>query len=394
MKWNLIRTKVLAALVACLVMGVGGILALMHYSFARNSQTLAAESVTGAQKLFTILEARETSKMTAVSETLMMNPQVRDAFAAKDRARLLELTAPLYPKLKAEGITNWMFHTPEPDMVVFLRLHNSPKFGDHLNRFMDKEVVRTHAIVVGNELAKAGFAVRILRPFDDSQGGLTGYVEFGEEIGQFIHAMKNQTGDDYGLLLSKKFVDRQFWADSSAVWKRRDNWNDNPNFVVADKTTATDKIIQFQGDLSAVPAQGKALEYFRDGNSVFVRGIFPIRDAAGNNVGAMFVVRDISDFYVAMRHTQNVLVLLTISALTLGIFLVLTLLSRLVFRRLEHIIVVATRVVGGDYETEIRISSDDEVGQFEQLFEQFRRVFVELLTHVPEFQEKPELQEK
>ncbi len=388
MKWNLIRTKVLAALTGCLLIGVGGIVLLMHYSFARNSQALAIESVTGAQKLFTILEARETSKMASVSETLMMNPQVREAFAAKDRTRLLELTAPLYPKLKSEGITNWMFHTPEPDMVVFLRLHNPAKFGDHLNRFMDKEVVRTHAMVVGNELAKAGFAVRILRPFYYGNGQVTGYVEFGEEIGQFIHTMKSQTGDDYGLLLSKKFVDRQFWADSSAVWKRRDNWNDNPNFVVADKTTTADDIIQFHEDLATVPAQGKVLEYFRDGNSVLVRGIFPIHDAAGNSVGAMFVVRDISGFYMAMRHTQNVLVLLTVVALTLGTFLVLTLLNRLVFRRLEHIIKVATRVVGGDYETEILVESDDEVGQFEQLFEQFRRVFVDLLAHVPELQEK------
>ncbi len=388
MKWNLIRTKVLAALAACLVVGVGGILALMYYSFVRNSRALATESVTGAQKLFTILEAREISKMAAVSETLIMNPQVRDAFAAKDRNRLLELTAPLYPRLKSEGITNWMFHTPEPDMAVFLRLHNPPKFGDHLNRFMDKEAARTHAMVVGNELAKAGFAVRILRPVYDSQGGLAGYVEFGEEIGQFIRTMKSQTGDDYGLLLSKKFVDRQFWADSSAVWKRRDNWDDNPNFVVADKTTATDSIIQFQGEVAAVPAQGKVLEWSRDGDSVFVRGIFPIRDAAGNTVGAMFVVRDISGFYLAMRHTRNVLVLVTVVALTLGIFLVLTLLNRLVFRRLEHIIVVATRVVGGDYESEIRVESDDEVGQFELLFEQFRCVFVDLMAHVPELQEK------
>ncbi len=394
MKWNSIRTKVLAAMATCLILGVGGIVALMHYSFARNSQALGAESVTGAQKLFTILEARETGKMAAVSEALMMNPQVRDAFAAKDRNRLLELTSPLYPKLKSEGVTNWMFHTPEPDMVVFLRLHNPAKFGDHLNRFMDKEVVRTHAMVIGNELAKAGFAVRILRPFYDSKGEVTGYMEFGEEIGQFIHTMKNQTGDDYGLLLSKKFVDRKFWADSSAVWKRRDNWDDNANYVVADKTTSNDAIIRFQGELAAVPADGKVLEYFRDGNSILVRGIFPIHDAAGNTVGAMFVVRDISATYVAMRHTQNILVLLTTIALTFGIVMVLTLLTRLVFRRLEHIIVVATRVVGGDYETEIRVSSDDEVGQFEQLFEQFRRVFVDLLAHVPEFQEKPELQEK
>ena len=87
--------------------------------------------------------------------------------------------------------------------------------------------------MVGNELAKAGFAVRILRPVYDAKGGLAGYVEFGEELGQFIHTMKAQTGDDYGLMLNKKFVDRQFWADSSKVWKRRDNWDDNPGFVIA-----------------------------------------------------------------------------------------------------------------------------------------------------------------
>jgi hypothetical protein len=120
--------------------------------------------------------------MTAVSEALLLDPEIRDAFVAKDRARLLELTGPLYPKLKSEGITNWMFHTPEPDMVVFLRLHNPSKFGDQLNRFIDRQVVQTHAMVSGNELAKAGFAVRILRPFYDSKGAVTGYVEFGEEL--------------------------------------------------------------------------------------------------------------------------------------------------------------------------------------------------------------------
>jgi HAMP domain-containing protein len=389
MKWNLIRTKVLAALVACLVVGVGGTLALMHYSFARNSQALAVESVSGAQKLFTILESREISKMTAVSEMLIVNPQIRDAFAARDRDLLMKTTVPLYAKLKSEGITNWAFYTPESDATFFLRLHSLARFGDiTMKRFMIDEVLRTHAMVTGNELAKGGFGVRIFRPFYDAQGKEIGYLELGEELGQFIHAMKSQTGEDYGLLLSKKFMDRQAWADSNAVWKRRDNWDDNPDFVVADKTTATDSIMRFQGELAAVPAEGTVLEHVRDGNSVFVRGIFPIHDAAGNTVGAMFVVRDISAVYVAMRHTQNILVLLIIVSLTVGIILVLTLLNRLVFRRLRHIITVATRVVGGDYETEIRVGSDDEVGQFEQLFEQFRRVFVDLLAHLPEMQEK------
>jgi HAMP domain-containing protein len=386
MRWNSIRTKVAAALVVCLIVGVIGIMALMRYSFEHNSQVLAAESVTGAQKLFAILENREISKMTAVSDTLMTNPEVRSAFTAKDRDRLLQLTAPLYGSLKAQGITNWMFHTTEPNMVVFLRLHNPPKYGDTLNRFFDKKVSSTHVLVAGNELAKAGFALRIIRPFYDTQGSVTGYVEMGEELGHFIHTMKEQTGSDYGLLLNKKFLDRQFWADSSKVWQRRDNWDDNPGFVVADKTTADDGIFRFQGDLSSLPEEGMVLERFRSGNSVIVRGLFPVYDAAGNAVGAMFVVHNISSFYVAMHHTQNILVMVTVVSLVFGMFLVLTLLSRLIFRRLDRIIVVATRVVGGDYNSEITVSSDDEVGQFERLFEQFRRVFVDLLAHLPGLQ--------
>ena len=134
--------------------------------------------------------------------------------------------------------------------------------------------------------------------------------------------------------------------------------------------------------------QGTALERFNVGNSVFVRGIFPIFDAANHAAGAMFVVRDISGTYLAMRNTQNLLVLLSVVSLLLGALLVLTLLNRLVFRRLEHIIGVATRVVGGDYESEILVGSRDEIGRFEQLFEQFRCVFVDLLANVPEFQER------
>lgn len=393
MKWNSIRTKVLATMAACLISGVGGTLALLNYSFVQNSQAIAEESVKGAQRLFGILEARETSKMSAVSETLAMIPGVRDAFAARDRNSLLELTAPLFLKLRAEGITNWMFHTPEPGMSVFLRLHNPSKFGDQLNRFMDEEVVRTHALVAGNELARAGFATRIIRPFYDSRGQLTGYVEFGEEIGHFIHEMKSQTGDDYGLLLSKKYVDRKFWADSNATLNHRDNWGDHASFVVADKTSASDRLIQFQGDLASVGSggvagQGKVLERFKDGDSIFVRGIFPIFDAAHHTVGAMFVIRDISAVYVSMRKTQRLLVTMSVVGLSFAALLMVTLLNRLVFRRLQHIIRIATRVVGGDFESEIVVDSNDEIGQFEQLFEQFRRVFVDLMANVTEFQGK------
>ena len=109
---------------------------------------------------------------------------------------------------------------------------------------------------------------------------------------------------------------------------------------------------------------------------------FPIHDAAGNTVGAMFVVRDVSSFYLAMKHTQCVLIIVTVAALLLGTLLVMLLLNSLVCR-LDCIIAAATRVVGGDYHTSLQVTSDDEVGKIEELFEQFRRVFVDVLANVP-----------
>jgi len=137
-----------------------------------------------------------------------------------------------------------------------------------------------------------------------------------------------------------------------------------------------------------VSVHGQVLERFDAGDSVYVRGLFPIYDVSHNTVGAMFVVRDISGVYVSMRNTQRTLVGLSVIGLVLGCGLVMVMLNRLVFGRLQHIIRIATRVVGGDFETEIPVDSDDEIGQFEQLFDQFRRVFVNVLSEMSELQEK------
>ncbi|MGB9430756.1 MAG: hypothetical protein WBQ89_00815 [Candidatus Acidiferrum sp.] len=85
MNWHLIQAEALAALAVCLFVGVVGILTLMNYSFAHNPQALAVESASGAGKLFQILEAREISKMTVVSQIMHAIPQIYDALAAQDR---------------------------------------------------------------------------------------------------------------------------------------------------------------------------------------------------------------------------------------------------------------------------------------------------------------------
>jgi hypothetical protein len=50
--------------------------------------------------------------------------------------------------------------------------------------------------------------------------------------------------------------------------------------------------------------------------------------------------------------------------------------------RLERLIRVAKRVVGGEFNLEVVPSAHDELGKFEELFEQFRRVFVDLVGSI------------
>jgi HAMP domain-containing protein len=382
MKWNSIRTKIAGALGIAFLAGVVVLLVAFGRLFNEEANALAQDAVRGAQRQFAILENRQISKLTTLSSAVIANAQIREALAAKDRKRLLEITTPLFEELKKEGVTNWLFHEPEDRGVVFLRLHNPGKFGDKLNRFMYDQAVRTHQIVTGKELAKAGFAVRIMRPVFGASNQVIGYLELGEELGRFLRDMKTQSGDDYGLVLKKDLLDRNAWAETASLFKRRDNWDDDPSVVVIDKTTTGDQILSFAGVVASLPDEGMAIERIQKGGRTFVRGIFPVTDAANRKVGGMFVLRDITANYARLGYIRNVLTAVIIGAMAVCSLVLMLMLSRMVFRRLDNIVRVATRVVGGDFETRIEASSTDEIGQFEKLFEQFREVFVNLLHEV------------
>ena len=79
---------------------------------------------------------------------------------------------------------------------------------------------------------------------------------------------------------------------------------------------------------------------------------------------------DISDQYDSMRCTKWVASVSILGAIVTLSLLLIGLLQRMVFQRLAAITKIATRLVGGDYETPLIIGSNDEIGAFENLFEQ------------------------
>jgi hypothetical protein len=220
----------------------------------------------------------------------------------------------------------------------------------------------------GLELGRTAFALRVVRPwFVD--GRLIGYMELAEEVDHFLTAMRSRTGDEYGLLVQKRFLDEKAWA--AVLGPRANTWNARPDVVVVDATGFTEGIAGFDGDIERLPASGRFLgETLRAGRA-YVHGAFPVADAAGRRVAALYVVHDFTAHHQAVRggRRQAMVVLLL---LALGVAMTTALLlRRWVFRRLAALRRRLEQRVGGRAPQGAPggFTSHDDLGRLEALFD-------------------------
>jgi HAMP domain-containing protein len=381
-----IRAKLMLAIVASMV-GLALVTgALIRAAGERTARSAAEHAVSAAAQALASSERGDIEKLDATLRALSAHPGLAQAFAARDRETLLALAAPVFAALKAEhDITHLYFLEPEPSRTCFLRVHKPEWFGDVVDRATLTKAIETKGLGAGKELGKTAFALRIVRPWFGQDGKLLGYLELGEEIDHFLDRMKAQTGDDYGLLVEKAFLDEAAWRATRQG--KRNNWGDRPRTVVVDTTAPDETMIDFDRDLASIPEQGLLLgEDLREGK-VFARGIVPVKDAAGRRVGGLFVLHDVTALHRNMLAARRgVYVVLAAVAAALGILLHV-LVDRLVFRRLDAMIGtmedLSARLAGGDYDVVApRASGTDEIGRFEEFFGRFLQVVAGLLKEL------------
>jgi len=369
MKGLSIKAKIGLAVAACLLaIGVTNV-AMARYNYLQDMRYAADQAVAAAARSFVSVEKREVDKLSTALDALLGEPAFADFFALRDRERLLETAAPIFRELRSRhNVTHWYFIDPAPARTCFLRVHRPELHGDTINRPTLLAAIRTGDTAAGKELGQTAFALRVVRPFV-AQGKLLGYMELGEEIDDFLGRMKAETGDDFALVVQKRFLDEKAWAATRG--ERRNGWGDDADVVTVNATSADAPIVGGSADLRDVPDAGRYLAPVEHGSRALVRGVVPVVDAAGQRVGGLFVLHDVT----ALRErggAEQVRVALLVGVVTiLALALLFVLIEGLVFRRIARMTKamedVSIRLAGGDYDVggTIHPTSSDEIGRFE-----------------------------
>jgi methyl-accepting chemotaxis protein len=381
MKAFSIKTKVLFVLVCSLTLGAIIQIGLVRDSYEQNVAMVAESALTSAQRTFDSLKARQLSSLALASSALANVDAVRDLFQKGDRDALYAYLTPLFNDLKSREIPVVTFM--DRDATVFLRLHVPKNFGDSLEAVTTvRKTMQTKEVSAGFDLTKLGFSAGSCRPIRDREGSVIGYVVIGGFLDQFVATMKSQTSDDYILMGYKSFVDEQMYRNARKAKGQPDTWDQFASILVFGKTREAQGTNQYEKDLQNVPAEGRVLGSVTVNDRTFVRGVFPLQDATGTAIGGIFVEHDITSLYKGMQRVQNLAIVVLIVLTVLLSAAITVVLNKLVFARLKRTMNIVTRVVGGEFSQKIVATSADEVGRLEELFEQFRTIFVGLVDEM------------
>jgi HAMP domain-containing protein len=358
-----IARKIGAGVLACMLLLTLAIGALVQVGTSRSLRIASRQVVSDAGAALEALEQADVARLDAALAALASDRALVEAYRARDRQRFLRLAGPVFEGLRqAHGVTHLSVH--DPARVNFVRVHAPARSGGLVERTTLAQAVVSGRRAAGKELGATALALRVVVPWRVG-GEVIGYLEAGEAVDHLLARLKAQTGDDYALLLEKRFLEEARWT---ATYGDRKPWGTGQLLLV--QSTAA-QAPPLPASLEDGPEAGAPLEGPHAGGRAVARGLVPVRDAAGRRVGAVVVDHDITALHDALeKERAGVLLTLAGAAAVMTLFLP-WLVQRLVFARLRRLAEAmeahGARLAGGDYDAAPpdRAPPADEIGRFE-----------------------------
>lgn len=269
-------------------------------------------------------------------------------------------------------------------VVVMIYLHQSYSGG--LDVTAQKSA--TQGVAAWNEITKYGL---------DNVGPLVS----AKAATEYLESMKEITGAEYGLLLTKGEIQQASYEKEREQSGLPSNWDDRENYVLAAVTNeTTGENMQIETPADSIPEIGKLVGVENGACSKTCHGavtgegdfwqvrwstdsvsrahtVFPVADpSSGKVIGLVYEIEDISRAADAARSSMVQTIIVIITGLFIATLLIGWMLDALVFKRLRRMIVsiedLSMRVAGGDFDAHYTPDgTDDEIGHFEQFFARF-----------------------
>jgi len=288
------------------------------------------------------------------------NPDVAEAFAKRDRKRLIDLLHPAYQRLNQDlGVKQFHFHVPPA--TSFLRLHALDEYGERMEAYRHtiNKARETGSGVGGLERGVFGFGIRSVVPvfYDEKQ---VGTVEFGLSFEEpLLEDFKKNYGSDLTL-----YVQEELGVNRPKVFSS-----------TLDKALLPIELFNQAFNTGEVVFHTAKL----DGRDMaIIAG--PVRDFSSKVVAVVEISVDRSPTLALLKRYGTIAVVIGLAGLALSISFV-WFISVMFTRRIEEVVQAADQIAAGHRDARIAVKSADELGTM-------ARAINEMLTSLEESRRK------
>ncbi len=356
-----IRKKILTIVISGLILISISILIFIKSGYNKQFNELSANALIINKKTFSNIIENDKTKLLVAMEIISTDRNLKYLFETKQQNKLYENCYPLFNSLKQKfGISHWYFINL--DKTCFLRVHRKSFYGDTINRATLNQSFIAHKSAMGLELGSRAFAYRIVSPYYDNDS-LIGYLEISESINEFSQQLKKNSGDDFALLIDKKYLNEEKWNKARIEYPDMPAWDEHKDVVVINKTNENFQIKELQSFIENMPDSGLIIDdTYNYEDKLYILGGFPVYDFSGQKVGVFIFTHDITSTYNKITSDlkrNSVLFILLAIALISGIFLIIKYSIILPLDKAKNYIQELSK---GNLNADLQISSNDEIG--------------------------------
>lgn len=357
-----VTRKLIISSLLILVVIIFGVVSLDIFTTLSNANQREEESLKNLENTFSArIEALEAFAIGLALE-VANNPEVQAAFAAGDRARLVELTLPSYQVINAQfDVPQHQFHLPPA--TSFLRLHQLDQFGDDLSsfRFTVLAANELKQPLAGIEIGRGGLGVRGVAPVS-YQGEHIGTVEFGLNVDErLLKDLQDQFGNDWQIFLRREPAEIATFigATEDAAGPVSDlvfqaSTFDSPLFG---QSEAYDKALQGEAAFSESTRNDRTYTLYST----------PLLDYSSNVIGVLDIVVDRTPVVQGINNR----IFSATGVLLLALVLIGSGLAFVATRTLHPIAELeksAAAIAQGDLNQVVKVNSKDELGALATTF--------------------------